>query len=135
MLYDIYIPIEQYGGVSLYQKAAGRLAARTLRAFQFEGMGWANWHSIYERDIHAVHIAKLPTVNQRKRDKQSFIEAEPGKKSIKEIGTMKGCCLQRKAWSPLARLAGGYLLLQIAAAGQVIRMLYVVGKIVRIQLG
>lgn len=47
----------------------GRLAARTLRAFQFEGMEQANWHGIYERGIHAMHIAKLPTVNERNTSK------------------------------------------------------------------
>lgn len=54
-----------------------------LRAFQFEGMGWANWHGIYERGIHTMHIAKLPTVNERKRDKQSVIEAKPRKRASK----------------------------------------------------
>lgn len=54
-----------------------------LTTFQFEGTGWANWHSIYERGIYTMHVAKLPTVNERKRDKQSLIEAKPRKRASK----------------------------------------------------
>lgn len=107
-----------------------QIRARVLKAFQCEGMEWANCHSTYERSIHTRHIAKLPTVNERKRDKQSVIEAKPRKKTIREIGTMKGCCQSRntKTWRLVASLAGWHILLQIKAAGQAIRIPYLVGK-------
>lgn len=70
LLYCVYVLIEQWGGVLLYVKTAGRLAAKMLRAFQFEGMGWANWHTIYEGDIQTMHIAKLPLwMRKRKTSK------------------------------------------------------------------
>lgn len=69
MLYYVYVLIEQSGGALLYVKATGRLAARMPRAFQLESMEWANWHSNYERAIHTMNIAKLPTVNERETSK------------------------------------------------------------------
>lgn len=93
----------------------------------------------YERGIHTMHIAKLPTVNERKRDQQSVIEAKPRKRASKrwEQWKAKMKCQNRitNAWSPVASLAGGHTLLQIEAAGQTMRILYRVGKVVRIQLG
>lgn len=61
--------MEQCGGILFFVKATGRLATRTLKAFQFESMGWANWHDNYERGIHTMHIAKLPSVNERETSK------------------------------------------------------------------
>lgn len=103
LLYRVYVLIEHWSGVLLYVKTAGRLAAKILRAFQFEGMGWPTGTLFMKGTFKLCTL--LSCHCEWEKDKQSVIEAKPRKRASKRLEQWRAA-FRMGSWKPEALWQG-----------------------------